>query len=354
MSTKKQCIKKIGVFLLAMAIAICSMTVAKPTDVKAATYTYFVVTADGTFALWNANGVSKSRTVTKGDLVKVENNVDKEINNVTCYKVVAVGDTVLKYVRYIPADKCGVRLRNYQSMNKKIYIAKSRKLRTFPNVDSAAKKSYAIGNVVTVTGVVTNWNYQRWYVTSGGFVMDNPNNKYGTVTVTLPNYAVYDLSVEEQFREAICDYATLYVGRIHYTQASGARYIGKNPNVNYNYKTSDLETIVDAGTTKGTDCSGFVSIVYSHFGLNNIPTSTLGYPTSGTYFKNISTYTLKKGDIVWKDSPYRHVEIYIGDGKTVGLNDCYKDKKGHCREDHTISNLGSSWKRAYNYITPNL
>ena len=62
--------------------------------------------------------------------------------------------------------------------------------------------------------------------------------------------------------------------------------------------------------TNGCDCSGFVHLVYKHFGFS-LPRYSQAFKTVG---KAVSYQNLKAGDIVVYPG---HVAIYIGNGKIV-------------------------------------
>lgn len=62
--------------------------------------------------------------------------------------------------------------------------------------------------------------------------------------------------------------------------------------------------------TNGCDCSGFVNLVYKHFGIS-VPRYSQAFKTVG---KAVSYENLKAGDIVVYPG---HVAIYIGNGKIV-------------------------------------
>lgn len=74
-----------------------------------------------------------------------------------------------------------------------------------------------------------------------------------------------------------------------------------------------LEELEKAGA--GTDCSGFVSLVYKHFGID--------IPAQSEAMKSVAKKVITNekdavpGDIVWW---YGHVGIYIGNGKIVHTN----------------------------------
>lgn len=67
--------------------------------------------------------------------------------------------------------------------------------------------------------------------------------------------------------------------------------------------------------TKGTDCSGFVHLVYKHFGFN-LPRYSMSFLNVGTPVKRED---IQPGDIVvyHKKNGIGHVGIYIGNGKIV-------------------------------------
>ena len=76
---------------------------------------------------------------------------------------------------------------------------------------------------------------------------------------------------------------------------------------------SSLEELSEKN--KGTDCSGFTSLVYRHFGIN------ITMQSSAQKNEAVRTFTEEEdaipGDITWWEG---HVGIYIGDGKIVHTN----------------------------------
>ena len=63
--------------------------------------------------------------------------------------------------------------------------------------------------------------------------------------------------------------------------------------------------------TKGTDCSGFVMLIYRHFGVN-LPHYDAAIRTKGKSVPSLNE--AKAGDIICY---YGHVAIYLGDGRIV-------------------------------------
>lgn len=63
--------------------------------------------------------------------------------------------------------------------------------------------------------------------------------------------------------------------------------------------------------TNGCDCSGFVSLIYKHFGFKNVPRQSQAFKSYG---RAVSFADIQPGDIVVYPG---HVAIYIGNGKIV-------------------------------------
>lgn len=63
--------------------------------------------------------------------------------------------------------------------------------------------------------------------------------------------------------------------------------------------------------TKGCDCSGFVNLIYRHFGFTNVPRYSQAFKQYG---RPVAYANIKAGDIVIYPG---HVAIYIGNGKIV-------------------------------------
>ena len=63
--------------------------------------------------------------------------------------------------------------------------------------------------------------------------------------------------------------------------------------------------------TNGCDCSGFVNLIYQHFGFKNVPRQSQAFKNYG---QPVAFVNIKPGDIVVYPG---HVAIYIGDGKIV-------------------------------------
>lgn len=132
----------------------------------------------------------------------------------------------------------------------------------------------------------------------------------------------------------LAQYASSFAEKIHYTQGLsgyiGSRYIGP-----------DLSSITTdkVGRNKGTDCSGFIASVYMHYGMS-VPQSTSSY---SSYSSNvIDIKDIQPGDVLWISN---HVEMYIGNGQTMGLHDQYCVTEGtkKCNKDSNISQNGLDW-----------
>ncbi len=63
--------------------------------------------------------------------------------------------------------------------------------------------------------------------------------------------------------------------------------------------------------TNGCDCSGFVKLIYEHFGFKNVPRYSQSFKSYG---QPVAFVNIKAGDIVVYPG---HVGIYIGNGKIV-------------------------------------
>lgn len=73
----------------------------------------------------------------------------------------------------------------------------------------------------------------------------------------------------------------------------------------------------------GIDCSGFVVQVYAHFGVKNLPHSSVSLRTVG---RGVPLSEIKKGDIVCMK--WNHVAIYTGNGRLIEASNSKPYPKG--------------------------
>lgn len=114
-----------------------------------------------------------------------------------------------------------------------------------------------------------------------------PNTASGDATTT----AAVNYTTSTELRQSIVDFALQYVG---------------NP---YVHGGNSL--------TKGTDCSGFTSLIYAEFGYSLSRTPSGQLSSNGT---KIEYSEIQPGDIICYTSNGKtctHVAIYIGDGQIV-------------------------------------
>ena len=105
--------------------------------------------------------------------------------------------------------------------------------------------------------------------------------------------------------ENIVSYALSWVGNTNIPYVWGG---GRNQGDTLESLAQDLNT--------GTDCSGFVSLVYAHFGIS-IPAQSDSIHNSALGRKFYSIDDARPGDVCWWDG---HVALYIGGGKIVHTN----------------------------------
>lgn len=67
--------------------------------------------------------------------------------------------------------------------------------------------------------------------------------------------------------------------------------------------------------TTGTDCSGFMQLVYAHFGVS-LPRTTYEQVNSGKAISTSDKSKWKKGDLIFNPS-CGHVVMYVGDGQVI-------------------------------------
>jgi len=120
--------------------------------------------------------------------------------------------------------------------------------------------------------------------------------------------------------------------------------------VNYSKKLLGIKYVYGGSTTKGFDCSGFVSYVFNKFGIT-LPRSSKDMGNGGIAVKKAD---LKPGDLVFFDTNgglngINHVGIYIGNNKFIHASSSLGRKV-------TISSLGDSYysktyMRARDYLS---
>lgn len=67
--------------------------------------------------------------------------------------------------------------------------------------------------------------------------------------------------------------------------------------------------------TEGTDCSGFVKLVYEHFGVTGIPRVSREQANTGKLISSLAE--ARPGDLIFYGSPVHHVAMYLGNGMIV-------------------------------------
>ena len=153
--------------------------------------------------------------------------------------------------------------------------------------------------------------------------------------VTHNKTVAQDLSLDEVTGQDIVDYALLWVG--------------VTPFVYYTERKCTASTGYYNDFYEGTDCSGFVYLVFDHFGLGGyVSTSSFAYQRClGSYVKGtaIKRSELHPGDlVVYRDG--EHVAIYIG------KNDDGTDMIVHCaNEDQGTIIAEMDYKAPTNYIS---
>lgn len=120
--------------------------------------------------------------------------------------------------------------------------------------------------------------------------------------------------------------------------------------VDYSKKLLGIKYVYGGSSTKGFDCSGFVSFVYNKFGMT-LPRASRDMGKGGIAVKKTD---LKPGDLVFFDTNgglngINHVGIYIGSSKFIHASSSLGRKV-------TISSLGDSYytktyMRARDYLT---
>lgn len=128
--------------------------------------------------------------------------------------------------------------------------------------------------------------------------------------------------------QQIASYAASFAGKIHYVWGGGRSAIFPE------------EVIYNGDTSIGTDCSGFIHLVFNRFGIN-VPAQSSSIASGGT---QIPLDEIQPGDILWRSG---HVAIYIGNGQIVQASDCYGGD--HSRDLNISSVNGQTWESAVRY-----
>lgn len=120
--------------------------------------------------------------------------------------------------------------------------------------------------------------------------------------------------------------------------------------IDYSKKLIGIKYVYGGSSTKGFDCSGFVSYVYKKFGMT-LPRASKDMGSGGTSVKKAD---LQMGDLVFFDTNgglngINHVGIYIGSGKFIHASSSIGRKV-------TISSLNDkyyskTYMRARDYLT---
>lgn len=89
------------------------------------------------------------------------------------------------------------------------------------------------------------------------------------------------------------------------------------PNKKWVFNDENLQSLETLSNNNiGTDCSGFTSLVYAHFGINISSGSSLVYEDAIEVIDNIEDAL--PGDITWYKG--EHVGIYLGNNKVIHTN----------------------------------
>lgn len=144
-------------------------------------------------------------------------------------------------------------------------------------------------------------------------------------------YSEYENDWETLIDEGqqIADYAKTFVGKLHYA-GDGSSWRG------YSLSTKN----------GGTDCSGFVSLIYKSCLPKAKQSNFIGTAASyyDGYYEKYKTTEPKPGDVVVTASK-NHTGIYVGGGKYVNMSwyNCGKctEKSGPCANDCKLSDVPS-------------
>ena len=269
-------------------------------------------------------------------------------------------------------------------------------LRANPNTTSKILTQLEKGAKVSVVGSEGNW-YQVTFSDNTGWINENyilvrdVSISAGVVTGSVVNVrSKPDVSAEilaklskgaiVEIYEQSGDWYRISIGEDRYGWVHGDYITVKSDTVSRGL-TTDVEALISEGsvilskgedlrqdivtyaktllgiryvyggsTTKGFDCSGFVSYVFKHFGITLDRTSR----GMGSYGTAVKKSELQPGDLVFFDTNgglngINHVGIYIGNNKFIHASS-YLNRKV------TISYLSESYysshyMRARDYVT---
>ena len=163
-------------------------------------------------------------------------------------------------------------------------------LRTGPSTDNSPITTYSTGATMSVIGINEGW-YKVRVDGYTGYMRSDYMEITGGYNTSRSSGSKTQVAASKTGNELV-DFALQYLGYSY-------KYGGKSPST-------------------GFDCSGFVSYVFSNFGVNLTRSSSCQYKNDGV---SISKDELAPGDLVFfsnsSTSGVGHVGIYMGDSEFV-------------------------------------